>query len=74
MNMKDLIKKHFVRCLLMGAGLAFIGYASGWFRNSSMHPSWLPYAVYCIVMFLIFLILNVLTDILIDFIRRKKKK
>ena len=72
--MKNLIKKHFVRCLLMSAALTFIGYTSGLFRNSSMHPSWLPYAVYYIVMFLIFLILNVLTDVLIDFIRRKKKK
>ena len=72
--MKNLIKKHFVRCLLMSAGLVFIGYASGWFRNSSLNPSWLSYVVYYIVTFLVFLILNVLTDVLIIFIRRKKKK
>ena len=60
--------------MLVSAVVTFFGYTNGWFRNSSVHSSWLPYAVYYIVLFLIFLCVNVLADVLIVFIRQKKKK
>ena len=70
-NIKNLIKKYFLRSFLLSAVLTVLGYTGGWFRNSAAHPFWLPLLACFIICFLIFLIVNILADIMKQTKRKK---